>query len=76
MRESFEVPHVTKKMHSNSSQIHDLWGTAVDSFLFMKFIKGGRFSFTMPDLRESVGMQYKGQNHKITEIINSFGPNS
>lgn len=30
MRESLEVPHVANKMHPNSLQINDLWGTAMD----------------------------------------------
>lgn len=40
MRECLEAQHAAKKMHSNSFQIHDLWGTAMDSILFVKFMKG------------------------------------
>jgi len=29
-----------KKMHPNSFQIHDLWGRAIDSLFFVKFVKG------------------------------------
>lgn len=40
MRGSFEAQHAAKKIHPNSFQIHDLWGTVMDSLLFVKFMKG------------------------------------